>query len=112
MNASICPSDGIPIVRWTTIGHRASSVSIPSGGTSSFLPLTSPSLQRARVRTTTMRMTDEIETGAIEKAVARGSALLWAARRADGSSDDRSDVGPASTANVIVALDHVGLLPA
>lgn len=45
-------------------------------------------------------------------AIARASQVLWDSQRADGSWDDRSDVGPSSTANVLVALDHAGLLDA
>lgn len=37
--------------------------------------------------------------------------MLWATRRADGSWDERSNVGPVSTANVVVALHYAGLLP-
>ncbi len=47
----------------------------------------------------------------LRRAIARASQALFRAQRADGSWDERSDVGPASTANVLVALHHVGLLP-
>ncbi|MBX3272486.1 MAG: DUF2236 domain-containing protein [Sandaracinaceae bacterium] len=48
----------------------------------------------------------------LDRAIARSRAALLRAQRPDGSWDERSDVGPASTANVLVALDHAGLLPA
>lgn len=52
------------------------------------------------------------EDDALHQAIARSRGALWAAQRNDGSWDERSDVGPASTANVLVALHHVELLPA
>jgi squalene cyclase len=55
---------------------------------------------------------DEAGGERLALAIARGRDVLWAGQRADGSWDERSDVGPASTANVLVALHHVGLLPA
>ncbi len=48
----------------------------------------------------------------LSRAIDRASQALFRAQRADGSWDERSDVGPSSTANVLVALHHVGLLPA
>ncbi|MCB9598440.1 MAG: DUF2236 domain-containing protein [Sandaracinaceae bacterium] len=49
---------------------------------------------------------------ALGRAIGRASRALFATQRADGSWDERSDVGPSSTANVLVALHHVGLMPA
>jgi len=48
----------------------------------------------------------------LKRAIDRASRALFAAQRPDGSWDERSDVGPSSTANVLVALHHAGLLPA
>lgn len=46
----------------------------------------------------------------VDDAIARASRVLWDSQREDGSWDDRSDVGPSSTANVLVALAHANLL--
>lgn len=56
-------------------------------------------------------MGDRTHDEDLHEAIARSRGALWAAQRSDGSWDERSDVGPASTANVLVALHHVGLLP-
>jgi squalene cyclase len=46
----------------------------------------------------------------LNAAIDRATRALWSTRRADGSWDERSDIGPASTANVLVALNHAGVL--
>src|SRR5215207_4713246 len=51
-------------------------------------------------------------TDLLGAAIDRAARALWATRRADGSWDERSDIGPASTANVLVSLNHAGVLPA
>ena len=51
-------------------------------------------------------------TDRLAAAIDRARRALWATRRADGSWDERSDIGPASTANVLVSLHHAGVLPA
>jgi squalene cyclase len=50
-------------------------------------------------------------TDLLGAAIDRATHALWSARRADGSWDERSDIGPAGTANVLVSLNHVGVLP-
>ena len=52
----------------------------------------------------------ETEPG-LARAIARASHVLLSAQRADGSWEERSDVGPVSTANVLVALHWSRLLP-
>lgn len=46
----------------------------------------------------------------LDQAIERATEALFLLQRADGSWDARSDVGPASTANVLVALAYVGVL--
>lgn len=48
----------------------------------------------------------------LSDAIRRASRVLCRAQREDGSWDERSDVGPASTANVLVALSYAGILTA
>lgn len=50
-------------------------------------------------------------TDLLGAAIDRATQALWSARRADGSCDERSDIGPAGTANVLVSLNHAGVLP-
>lgn len=51
-------------------------------------------------------------TDALGDALDRATRALWSTRRADGSWDERSDSGPASTANVLVVLHQARVLPA
>lgn len=45
-------------------------------------------------------------------AIRRAEEVLWSSRGTSGAWDARSDVGPASTANVLVTLGHLGVLTA
>lgn len=54
----------------------------------------------------------QVEQQRLDAAIARGTAALMARQQSDGAWDARSDIGPAATANVLVALSHVGALAA
>jgi len=51
-----------------------------------------------------------IERAAVRTAVDRGREVLWRTQRADGSWESRCDMGTTPTAQVLVALHHVGCL--
>lgn len=58
-------------------------------------------------------MSDKTGTSkSLQRAIARSRRALLAAQRNDGSWDERSDVGPVSTAMVVVALAWLGRLSA
>ncbi len=56
-----------------------------------------------------MRKIDRTK-GTLEVAIQRGQRALFRSQRPDGSWDDRSDVGPVSTAMVLVSLAWLGRL--
>ncbi len=48
----------------------------------------------------------------LDGAIERAAGAIYDSQLASGAWDARSDVGPVSTANVLVALDHLGVLTA
>lgn len=57
------------------------------------------------------RSTVTPELARLDEAIARGRRMVLARQRADGSWQERGDMGPFTTALALVSLHHVGQLP-
>ena len=51
-----------------------------------------------------------VDASGLDAAIERGADALFSRQQSDGAWDARSDIGPAATANVLVALAHVSAL--